>query len=101
MLLLVIGVAVTEEAVGGDRQAAAASRHAGYVNGIYAAAEAAAGSGSSTDVIGAPFMSGSQPIAFQPGLVSRETRRPSDRGRPGTPGPQARPRPRRVPATGD
>jgi K+-sensing histidine kinase KdpD len=46
LLLLVIGVAVTEIAVWGRRQHAAASRRAGYLDGINAAAQAAA-SGSS------------------------------------------------------
>jgi K+-sensing histidine kinase KdpD len=46
VLLLVIGVAVTEIAVWGRRQHAAASRRAGYLDGINAAAQAAA-SGSS------------------------------------------------------
>jgi K+-sensing histidine kinase KdpD len=42
VLLLVIGVAVTEIAVWGRRQHAAASRRAGYLAGINAAAQAAA-----------------------------------------------------------
>jgi K+-sensing histidine kinase KdpD len=42
VLLLVIGVAVTEIAVWGRRQRAAASRRAGYLDGINAAAHAAA-----------------------------------------------------------
>ena len=42
VLLLVIGVAVTEIAVWGRRQHAAASRRAGYLDGINAAAQAAA-----------------------------------------------------------
>jgi K+-sensing histidine kinase KdpD len=42
VLLLVIGVAVTEIAVWGRRQHAAASRRAGYLEGINAAAQAAA-----------------------------------------------------------
>ena len=42
ILLLVIGVAVTEIAVWGRRQHAAASRRAGYLDGIHAAAQAAA-----------------------------------------------------------
>ncbi len=42
ILLLVIGVAVTEIAVWGRRQHAAASRRAGYLDGINAAAQAAA-----------------------------------------------------------
>lgn len=42
VLLLVIGVAVTEIAVWGRRQHAAASRRAGYLAGIHAAAQAAA-----------------------------------------------------------
>ena len=46
VLLLVIGVAVTEIAVWGRREHAAASRRAGYLDGINAAAQAAA-SGSS------------------------------------------------------
>ena len=42
VLLLVIGVAVTEIAVWGRRQHAAASRRAGYLDGINAAAQAVA-----------------------------------------------------------
>ena len=42
ILLLVIGVAVTEIAVWGRRQHAAANRRAGYLDGINAAAQAAA-----------------------------------------------------------
>ena len=42
LLLLVIGVAVTEIAVWGRRQHAVASRRAGYLEGINAAAQAAA-----------------------------------------------------------
>jgi K+-sensing histidine kinase KdpD len=42
LLLLVIGVAVTEIAVWGQRQHAAASRRAGYLDGIHAAAQAVA-----------------------------------------------------------
>ncbi len=50
VLLLVIGVAVTEIAVWGRRQHAAASRRAGYLDGIHAAAQAAA-SGSSPSAL--------------------------------------------------
>ncbi len=50
VLLLVIGVAVTEIAVWGRRQHAAASRRAGYLDGIHAAAQAAA-TGSSASVL--------------------------------------------------
>jgi K+-sensing histidine kinase KdpD len=46
VLLLVIGVAVTELAVWGRRQHAAASRRAGYLDGIHAAAQAVAAGGS-------------------------------------------------------
>jgi K+-sensing histidine kinase KdpD len=46
ILLLVIGVAVTEIAVWGRRQHAAASRRAGYLEGINAAAQAVAAGGS-------------------------------------------------------
>jgi len=46
VLLLVIGVAVTEIAVRGRRQQAAASRQAGYIAGISSAAQAAAAGGS-------------------------------------------------------
>ena len=42
LLLLVIGMAVTEIAVWGRRQHTAASRRAGYLDGIHAAAQAAA-----------------------------------------------------------
>jgi K+-sensing histidine kinase KdpD len=50
ILLLVIGVAVTELAVWGRRQHAAASRRAGYLDGIHAAAQAAA-SGANPSVL--------------------------------------------------
>ena len=50
ILLLVIGVAVTEIAVWGRRQHAAASRRAGYLDGIHAAAQAVA-SGASPSVL--------------------------------------------------
>ena len=50
VLLLVIGVAVTEIAVWGRRQQAAASRRAGYLDGINAAAQAAAAGGSPSDL---------------------------------------------------
>ena len=46
VLILVIGVAVTELAVWGRRQHLAASRRAGYLEGINAAAEAVAAGGS-------------------------------------------------------
>jgi K+-sensing histidine kinase KdpD len=46
LLLLVIGMAVTELAVWGRRQHAAASRRAGYLDGINAAAQAVAAGGS-------------------------------------------------------
>jgi K+-sensing histidine kinase KdpD len=46
VLILVIGVAVTEIAVWGRRQHLAASRRAGYLEGINAAAEAVAAGGS-------------------------------------------------------
>jgi K+-sensing histidine kinase KdpD len=46
VLLLVIGVAVTEISVWGRRQHAAASRRAGYIDGIYSAAHAVAAGGS-------------------------------------------------------
>ncbi len=46
VLILVIGVAVTELAVWGRRQHLAASRRAGYLDGINAAAEAVATGGS-------------------------------------------------------
>jgi K+-sensing histidine kinase KdpD len=51
VLLLVIGVAVTEIAVWGRRQHAAASRRAGYLEGINTAAQAAAAGGSPSDLI--------------------------------------------------
>ncbi len=51
VLLLVIGMAVTELAVWGRRQSVAASRRAGYVSGLYTAAESAAGHGPPTVVI--------------------------------------------------
>ena len=51
VLLLVIGVAVTEIAVWGRRQHAAASRRAGYLDGINAAAHAAAAGGSPSELI--------------------------------------------------
>ena len=51
VLLLVIGVAVTEIAVWGRRQNAVASRRAGYLDGIGAAAHAVAAGGSASDLI--------------------------------------------------
>ncbi len=51
LLLLVIGVAVTELAVWGRRQHATASRRAGYLDGISAAAQAVAAGGSPSDLI--------------------------------------------------
>ena len=48
VLLLVIGVAVTEIAVWGRRQQAAASRRAGYLEGINSAAQAVAVGGSAS-----------------------------------------------------
>jgi len=50
VLLLVIGVAVTEIAVWGRRQHTAASRRAGYLDGISAAAQAVAAGGSASDL---------------------------------------------------
>src|SRR5690348_11116822 len=60
ILLLFIGVAVTEIAVWGRRQHAAASRRAGYLDGIHAAAQAAA--------------TGSSPIALIDQVASQLTR---------------------------
>ena len=51
VLLLVIGVAVTEIAVWGRRQHAVASRRAGYLDGIGAAAHAVAAGGPPSDLI--------------------------------------------------
>ena len=51
VLLLVIGVAVTELAVWGRRQHSAASRRAGYLDGINAAAQAVAAGGSPSELI--------------------------------------------------
>jgi K+-sensing histidine kinase KdpD len=51
VLLLVIGVAVTELAVWGRRQHAAASRRAGYLEGINSAAQAVATGGSASVLI--------------------------------------------------
>ena len=51
VLLLVIGVAVSELAVWGRRQHATASRRAGYLDGIRAAAQAVAAGGSPSDLI--------------------------------------------------
>jgi K+-sensing histidine kinase KdpD len=51
VLLLVIGVAVTEIAVWGRRQHAAASRRAGYLDGINSAAQAVATGSSSSGLI--------------------------------------------------
>ena len=48
VLLLVIGVAVTEIAVWGRRQHLAASRRAGYLDGISGAAQAVAAGGSAS-----------------------------------------------------
>jgi len=51
LLLLVIGVAITEIAVWGRRQHASASRRAGYLDGINAAAQAAASGASPSALI--------------------------------------------------
>jgi K+-sensing histidine kinase KdpD len=51
VLLLVIGVAVTEIAVWGRRGNAAANRRAGYLDGINAAAQAVAAGGSASELI--------------------------------------------------
>jgi K+-sensing histidine kinase KdpD len=51
VLLLVIGVAVTEIAVWGRRQHAAASRRAGYLAGIHAAAQVAAAGSSALALV--------------------------------------------------
>ena len=51
VLLLVIGVAVTEIAVWGRRQHLAASRRAGYLDGISSAAQAVAAGGSAQALI--------------------------------------------------
>ncbi len=51
VLLLVIGVAVTELAVWGRREHAAASRRAGYLDGISAAAQAVRARGSASELI--------------------------------------------------
>jgi hypothetical protein len=51
VLLLLVGIAVTEIAVRGRRQQAAASREAGFRDGIVAAAEAAATGDSPSSVI--------------------------------------------------
>jgi len=51
VLLLIIGAAVTELAVWGRRQHAAASRRAGYLDGINAAAQAVASGGSPSKLI--------------------------------------------------
>ena len=51
VLLLVIGVAVTEIAVWGRRQYATASRRAGYLDGINSAAQAVAAGGSAPALI--------------------------------------------------
>ena len=57
MLLLVIGVAVTEIAVWGRRHYASANRRAGYLDGIGNAARAVAAGGS------APALASSHPVA--------------------------------------
>jgi K+-sensing histidine kinase KdpD len=51
VLLLVIGIAVTEIAVWGRRQHMAASRRAGYLDGINSAAQAVAAGGSASALI--------------------------------------------------
>jgi K+-sensing histidine kinase KdpD len=51
VLLMIVGVAVTELAVWGRRQQEMASRRAGYLAGIHAAAETAASSGSAQTLI--------------------------------------------------
>ena len=52
VLLLVIGVAVTEISVWGRRQRVTASRRAGYLDGINSAAQAVAAGGSAAGLIG-------------------------------------------------
>jgi K+-sensing histidine kinase KdpD len=52
VLLLLVGIAVTELAVWGRRRAADASREAGYLAGVLTAAETAATGGSPTTLIG-------------------------------------------------
>src|SRR5215469_13847380 len=51
ILLLIIGIAVTELAVWGRRQQSAASRRAGYLDGINAAAQSVATGGSPSTLI--------------------------------------------------
>ena len=87
VLLLVIGVAVTEIAVWGRRQHAAASRRAGYLDGINAAAQAVAAGDSPSELI--DQVSGQPHRAAVPALV----RVPVRQGRAGQSGPAAVRRP--------
>jgi K+-sensing histidine kinase KdpD len=72
-LLLAIGVAVTEIAVWGRRQHAAASKRAGYLDGIRAAAQAVAGgsSGTLTDQVCRQLTAvlSLRACVFQPGMA--------------------------------
>jgi hypothetical protein len=123
LLLLIIGVAVTELAVWGRRQHAVASRRAGYLDGISAAAQAVATGGSPSDLIdqvsrqltvllslqachfqhGVAGLGAAGPAAPRrdrdrraPGL-GRGLRRISPRQRPGAAGGKRRPPPGPVP----
>ena len=73
VLLLAIGVAVTEIAVWGRRQHAAASKRAGYLDGIRAAAQAVAGgsSGTLTDQVCRQLTAvlSLRACVFQPGMA--------------------------------
>jgi hypothetical protein len=80
VLLLVIGVAVTEIAVWGRRQHLAASRRAGYLDGISSAAQAVAAGGSASALT--EQVTGSSPSCSRSGHVA------SSAGSPGSAGPR-------------
>ena len=74
VLLLLVGIAVTELAVWGRRQQALASREAGYLAGIRAAAESGATGGSSSALITEVSRQLTQTLGlrgcrFQPGVA--------------------------------
>ena len=79
VLLLVIGIAVTEIAVWGRRQHLAASRRAGYLDGINSAAQAVAAGGSASALIEQVTSQLTQLLAlrscrFQYGVAGRPAR---------------------------
>ena len=103
VLLLVIGVAVTEIAVWGRRQQSAASRRAGYLDGINAAAQAVAAGDSPSALIDQVTASSPSSCRWKPagsstaspGWASRPgcttTGRSARRAGHGTPAPRGSP----------